>query len=189
MLAPVAPEPAPPAPTEPASNTPSPAAADVYLNGAKLTEPDLRELEVRVGERPESGRYWYDAKSGLWGLLGHGPAGLTKPRLRAEPLARDASGGATSVVVNDRELRAAELAALVKLLGWDAAQLDRYAGRYSLDDRGGLYGPGNRYLGNLASLAQHAHAGRSGPDAAECVWLHLGSPSGALGRGATLVCD
>ncbi|MFI5308137.1 MAG: hypothetical protein ACHQ53_12330, partial [Polyangiales bacterium] len=86
---------APSRPPEPASEEPglaataeepgpaTPGRADVYVNGARLGEPDLRELEVRVERRPEPGKYWYDAKSGLWGLIGHGASGLTAPRLRA----------------------------------------------------------------------------------------------------------
>jgi len=197
--APMAASPAPP-PSVPAPETPEPPVqtaspettvpataerGDVYLNGSKLAEPDLRELEARLGQRPESGKYWYDAKSGLWGLSGHGASGLTLVRLRAEPLALDASSGSSGVVVDGRALTAGEVTALATLLAWPANELPHYAGNYTLDQRSGFYGPGNRYLGNLAALATKAAA----PKSARCVWLHLNQARAALGRDALVECD
>ncbi|MFI5308687.1 MAG: hypothetical protein ACHQ53_15115, partial [Polyangiales bacterium] len=176
-------EPAPAPTTEPTPATPE--RADVYVNGARLGEPDLRELDVRVERRPEPGKYWYDAKSGLWGLIGHGASGLTAPRLRASPLAQDAASGTTGVVVNGRELNGTELAALASLLAWPSSELPNYAGRYALDDHAGLYGPANRYLGNLTALAAKSPAATS----TRCVWLHLGSARGPLGRDINIDCD
>jgi len=193
-----APKPAPSVPVQEASEPPAqpalpetavPATAErgdeVYLNGARLAEPDLRELETRVGQRPEPGKYWYDAKSGLWGLSGHGASGLTLVRLRAEPLPLDASSGTSGVVVDGRALTSGEVTALATLLAWPANELPSYAGNYTLDDRSGFYGPGNRYLGNLAALAAKVAA----PKTARCVWLHLNQARAALGRDALVECD
>ncbi len=185
-----APQPQPAGPSAAAAATSAAAAATaVIVNGTQLAEPDLRELEARLGARPEPGRYWYDAQSGLWGLAGHGASGLTQPRLRAATLPRAGSSGGTEVLVNGRELTATELRDLARLLDWPREGLRGFAGRYSLDDRGGLYGPSNRYLGNLVQAAARTHADAGPPSAAECVWLHLGSDRGALGRVVTVACD
>jgi len=160
---------------------------DVYINGRKLEVPDLRELEARQSAAPEPGRYWYDAKSGLWGLWGHAAGGLALADLWPAALAADAAAGATGVIVNGRELTLVELGAIASLLDWPASEPRHYAGRYTLDAKGALYGPANRYLGNLKQAAEKHAPPVAGSTA--CVWLRMSQPPGALARDVTLDCD
>lgn len=170
-------------PSEPAEPAPSPRA--VTINGRALGEPELHELEAELGHAPEPGRFWYDARSGLWGLFGHGAGGVTRAGVRADPLPSDASAGASAVLVNGREITPAEVRVLARLLGWPEPKPGDYAGRYVLESDGQLYGPANRYLGNLQHAAERIATG----NAAECAWLHLGDHRGALGLAVTVACD
>jgi hypothetical protein len=134
-------------------------AGPVFLNGVQLTEPDFAELEAILGQRPLPGRYWYDAVGGLWGLLGHGAGGVTRPGLTAALLPIDASAGTSGAFVNGRELPTAELAVMATLLGWPLPADDRYAGHYTLDAEGALNLFKGRYLGNVAAAAARGAAG------------------------------
>jgi hypothetical protein len=170
-------------------------AGPVYVNGLKLADPDLRELEARLGQPPEPGRYWYDEKSGLWGLMGHGAGGVTKAGLRAGPLPSDASvgtsggtpGGSTGVLINGREITRTELSVLARLVSWDEPKTGQYTGRYTLDENGQLYGPANRYLGNLVQAAARIQAAVTAKS--ECAWLRLSAKEDSLGRAVTVACD
>jgi hypothetical protein len=182
-------------PSTGASGSAASNAALVYVNRQKLTEPDLRELEARLGQPPQPGRYWYDERSGLWGLIGHGAGGVTKAGLRAGPLPSDASfgapsattGGTTGVLVNGREITRTELSVLARLLSWQAPQPGQYTGRYTLDENGELYGPANRYLGNLVQSAVRIRG--ASPATAQCAWLRLETKDDSLGRAVTITCD
>ncbi len=165
-------------------------ALDVLLNGKPLGEPDFKELEVHLGARPFSGHYWYDARSGLWGIEGHGTGGVTKAGLRASELPRDISKGTTGVVVNGRVVTATELKVMLDLLGWDASKPGAYNGSYTLDADGKLHKVGGRYLGNLSNRAKRARAsGKYGNPSVDCAIVLLGSEPGVLGRGVTINCD
>lgn len=165
-------------------------AHEVQLNGVQLGEPDFRELEVRTGMRPEAGHYWYDARSGLWGLIGHGPGGLTHPGLRAAELPRDASAGTSKIVINGRALTRTEERILLELLGWPADDTAAYAGSYTLDADGKLHRARGRYLGNLATRATRARAsGKYADLKLACALALLGSEPGPLGRSVSVNCD
>jgi hypothetical protein len=51
---------------------PDVAAADkkVVINGTQLTAKDIQTLERSYGVPLQTGRYWYDKMSGLWGYAG-----------------------------------------------------------------------------------------------------------------------
>jgi hypothetical protein len=119
----------------------------------------------------------------LWGLERHGASGVTRVGLRAPPLPVDASHGDSKVFVNGRELAQGELGALARLLGWPLETAASYAGRYLLDEHGGLYGPGNRYLGNLVQAGS-----KLGSSAGTCCLFRFGE-RGILGRAVTIECD
>jgi hypothetical protein len=106
----------------------------VIVNGAVLDVRTQRALEARYGAPLQSGRYWYDAVSGLWGLEGGPSLGQIVPGLRLGPLAADASVKArwprTFVFVNGREIHPRELSYLQELYGSVGA------GRYWLNARG-----------------------------------------------------
>jgi hypothetical protein len=153
-----------------------------------LELPDLRELQAVLGAAPAPGRYWYDPRSGLWGLEEHGAGGFTRPGLRVPaPLPAGASSGTSGAFVNDRQLTARELAVMAQLLGWDAESAGTLAGRYVLDEQGRLYSIRGRYLGSLASGAGRARQASASP--APCAWLQLGAEPDILGSAVTINCD
>jgi len=76
----------------------------IRINGATLTEGQLAEIESTYGVRPISGEYWYDAQSGLYGVMGQFSAGFMLPGHEFGALARDASAGNTGIIGNGREL-------------------------------------------------------------------------------------
>ena len=99
---------APPAPQPPADAQAlaptEPALPDepVVLNGQPLAALDLSELQAIFGQAPTPGRYWYDPRSGLWGLQAHGAGGATRTGLRVPaPLPADASSGDSGAFVYD----------------------------------------------------------------------------------------
>jgi hypothetical protein len=160
----------------------------VWLNGEQLGAPELRELEAVLGRAPAGGRYWYDPRSGLWGLEQHGAGGVTRAGLRVPaPVPANASLGSTGAFVNDRELTARELTVLAQLLGWPPPTSGELRGRYVLDDQGRFYSIQGSYLGSLATAAQQALAASTSP--APCAWLHLGGKPDVLGRDVTVNCD
>jgi hypothetical protein len=97
------------------------------------------------------------------------------------------SGVTTGVLINGREITRTELSVLARLLAWEAPQRGRYSGRYTLDENGELYGPANRYLGNLMQAAARAQG--AGPVKDECVWMRLKAKDDNFGRGVTVACD
>jgi hypothetical protein len=66
-------------------------------------------LEQRLGSALLPGRYWYDARSGLWGREGMANAGQLPANLPIPtPLPADISTGGTGVFVNGREIHPLE---------------------------------------------------------------------------------
>lgn len=103
----------------------------VVVNGRRLSEQRLDELQSQRGLRIDDGRYWYDPVSGACGAEGGPTAAFIPPGLElGGPLAVDASGGGTDVYVNGREIHALDLAALQGVIG----PVSR--GRYLLDPHG-----------------------------------------------------
>jgi hypothetical protein len=88
-------------------------AADVFVNGVRLDDPTQQALERMYGVPLQSGRYWYDNVSGVWGYEGGPSVAQIHPGLRlGGALRRDASRGNTGVIVNGRELHAIDVANL-----------------------------------------------------------------------------
>lgn len=82
----------------------------VVVNGQALTAATVRTLEQAYRVPIATGRYWYDAVSGAWGLEGGPIAGQMMPGLRlGGPLAPDASRGNSQVFINGRELKVGEV--------------------------------------------------------------------------------
>src|SRR4051812_43235097 len=107
-------------------------------------------MAALYGYAPPLGRYWYDSRSGAWGMEGGGTAGFILPGHSFGPLARDASNGNTGVLINGRELNLEEAVVLQRTFG------AIYRGRWWLDGRTGYWGAeGNpRPLGNIISALQ-----------------------------------
>jgi hypothetical protein len=109
----------------------STASAQVFVNDTRLDPQTIAALEQHYRVRLQSGRFWYDAFSGLWGLEGGPTAGQILPGLKlGGPLRPDASQGNTGVFINRRELHELELRYLQALYGPVAP------GRYWLNSEG-----------------------------------------------------
>jgi hypothetical protein len=104
---------------------------DIYVNGAKLNRKTIQTLEAYYGVRLQSGHFWYDRVSGLWGFEGGPSMGQIMPALNlGGSLKRNASGGNTGVFINDRELHYLEVQYLRSIFG------TVIPGRYWLSSQG-----------------------------------------------------
>jgi len=121
---------------------------NVTVNRVRLTDSQVKAFEQRWQVTVHDGRYWYDRVSGAWGMDGGPTAGWIMPGLElGGPLPADASGGATGVFINGRELHPLDVAALMRLG-------PVYQGRWWVDAQG-TFGPeGGPPMGNLWLLAQ-----------------------------------
>jgi hypothetical protein len=136
----------------------------VVVNGERLVDAALRELESRFRATVPDGSYWYDKVSGAWGLQGGPAQGLTLPGLEiGGPLRADASNGNTGVFVNGRELHMLDVLGLQQIAGAVAP------GRYWIDAQGNGGYEGGPALFNLALMVQQAAAARGG------LWRQPGS--------------
>ena len=90
----------------------------VIVNGVQLPNTAVIALQLAYRTIIPSGRYWYDADSGLWGREGEPLAGQMHAGLQiGGSLKANASNGDTDVYVNGRRLPRAELLALQQLVG------------------------------------------------------------------------
>ena len=90
----------------------------VYVNNAGLGAEKIKAIEQFYRVRLQSGRFWYDRLSGLWGLEGGPTVGQISPGLDlGGPLRASASNGDTGVFINGREIHFLELRYLQKLFG------------------------------------------------------------------------
>lgn len=97
----------------------------VQVNGRWLTAAQRQALQQRLGAPPLPGRFWYDARSGLYGRLGGPSEGRLPPALPVPaPMPPAASGRGTGVFVNGRELHPQEVQRLQAAYG--AVRRGRY---------------------------------------------------------------
>lgn len=130
---------------------------DVLINGRALTSQREDEFVQRYGVAPVPGSYWYDAKSGLWGLAGQAAAGFLLPGHDFGALAANASNGHTSIFLNGREMPQQEVLVFGSLVGPIAP------GRYWLDGRGSYGYEGLELpVGNLYVIAAASGGGGGG---------------------------
>ena len=80
----------------------------VMINGITLSHSQVAELKNIYGVEPPPGNYWYDTKSGLYGVMGFPAYGLMYAGHDFGILSRNVSNGATGVIVNGRELPQSE---------------------------------------------------------------------------------
>lgn len=134
----------------------------VTVNGQPLDPARREQLQQRYGAPIAPGRYWYDARTGLWGDMG-GPARgqLMAGEPLGGPLPADASGTGSGVFVNGRELHARDVQQLDQLFVLFGTRT--LPGRYWADAQGnfGTEQP-PRLLGNLREMARAAER-RSAP--------------------------
>jgi hypothetical protein len=164
----------------PQPSLPLPAQANsgtrVIVNGLELSRGQVAELVSTYRTAVSPGRYWYDSRSGAWGLEGRETAGFLTPGHEFGPVAPNASNGDTGVIVNGRELPSVEVMRLQMLLG----QVGQ--GRWWLDGNTGYFGAeGNpRPLGNLLAAMQAQSPGKNG-DAFWCSVTACGNDDGKSG--------
>jgi hypothetical protein len=135
----------------------SPATAAVVINGTAFTQRQSEEFVQRYGVAPVPGSYWYDTKSGLWGLAGQPAAGFLLAGHDFGALRADASNGNTSIFLNGREMPQNEVLLFGSMVG------PILPGRYWLDGQGSYGYEGMTIpVGNLYVLAATVGAGGGG---------------------------
>ena len=134
------------------------ATRSVVINGVRLDDRTVQQIEQAYRVRVVDGDYWYDPATGAWGQRGGPAAGLILAGLRiGGPLRADASGGGTGVFVNGRELHPIDVQRLQQI-GQGPVPL----GRYWMDASGNYGYEGGPALGNLWALASQTGAPREG---------------------------
>jgi len=128
------------------------AGTGVVVNDRELTFNDLATLRRLYGAAPQSGRYWYDPRSGLYGYWGFEAAGYIRPGHDFGSLSPRASRGNTGVFLNGREINLREALFFRNIFGVV------YRGHFWLDGRTGYLGvEGNPIpIANLAVAMQAA---------------------------------
>jgi hypothetical protein len=129
----------------------------VIVNGQALAPAAVRALERAYRVPIAPGRYWYDARSGAWGVEGGPIAGQMMPGLKlGGALRADASRGTSRVFINARELTVAEVGALAQ-----ACRTPVQRGRYWVDAQGVGGLEGGPPIFNLAACAPRSGGGSS----------------------------
>ena len=121
---------------------------NVVVNRVRLTPQQVAGFESRWSVRVQDGHYWYDRRSGAWGMDGGPTAGWILAGLElGGPLPADASRGNSGVFINGRELPEADVTALLRIT-------PVYQGRWWVDAQGSFGAEGGPVLGNLWVLAR-----------------------------------
>lgn len=132
----------------------------IFINERDLTAEQARQLVQTYGAPPPQGHFWYDSRSGLYGLWGREAAGFIRPGHNFGPLPANASGGNTGVFINGREINMTEAVYCQRIFG------AVYRGRWWLDGATGYLGvEGNPMpVANLWVALQQAQRSAPGGD-------------------------
>ncbi len=134
----------------------------IVINGTALNPAQIEEIRKMYGVEPKPGNYWYDARSGLYGVMGYPAFGFMLPGHKFGTLDSQASRGNTGVFVNGRELPLNEYTVWSYIVGnWIQP------GRYWLDGNGnaGYEGSPIPVINLYAAAQQNAYRGQgSGGD-------------------------
>ena len=136
------------------------AGSGVFINEKEIT-PEQSNLLLRTyGAAPPPGHYWYDSRSGLYGLWGYEAAGFIRPGHDFGSLPSNASKGGTGVFLNGREINMNEARYVQSLFG------AVYQGNWWLDGQTGNIGvEGNPMpVANLILALQQAQQRSGGGD-------------------------
>jgi hypothetical protein len=134
----------------------TPGGRNVVINGRRLSDAEVAQIEQGLQVRIGDADYWYDPVLGAWGLRGGPAMGLIAAGLNlGGPLQADASGGGTGVVVNGRELHPYDVLALQQITG------PIVPGRYFITAQGLAGYEGGPPLWNLAAMATQGGGGGS----------------------------
>src|SRR5687767_8968335 len=135
---------------------------NVIMNGIAWDEKMEAEFKDIYKIQPIPGNYWYDATSGLWGMVGGQALGFIYAGHSYGTLKSDASNGNTNIFINGRHIPMNEALVWGQLMGTPAQ-----VGRYWLDGKGNVGYEGNPYVVafNLYALAnQNSYRGKGGGD-------------------------
>jgi hypothetical protein len=123
-------------------------ARNVMVNRVRLSDREVAALEQMYRSRIQDGSYWYDRRSGAWGIEGGPTIGFVYAGVNAGGQMRpDASNGRSGVFINGRELHVMDVMALSQL--GPVRQ-----GRYWLDALGNCGYEGGPAFVNVVQLAQ-----------------------------------
>ncbi|MDX2246563.1 MAG: hypothetical protein SF052_07310 [Bacteroidia bacterium] len=126
----------------------------VIINGVKMDEATLQQLDMVAKIRIADGDYWYDRTSGAWGLTGGHCLGFTYANMNlGGPLSPKASAGNTGIFINGRQLHTLDVQGLNTL--FQPFGTSCQPGRYWADSYGNFGAEGNPYpMGNFMQMAQ-----------------------------------
>jgi len=135
------------------------ASEDIVVNGSVLTAEQAAQLQEMYGVTPLPGEYWYDAVSGLYGVVGYQAYGFMYPGHEFGTLDRNVSRGDTNVFVNGRELPQSEWLIWSYMLGYPIQM-----GAYWLDAQGNAGNVGNPMptVNLFVAAQQNAYQGQGG---------------------------
>jgi hypothetical protein len=130
----------------------------IFINNQVLSKDQIAEIEQTYGIKPLAGNYWYDARSGLYGVVGYQAYGFMLPNHDFGTMDRNASNGNTGVFVNGREIPLTEYTVWSSIVGnWIQP------GAYWLDAAGNAGYEGNPMpVINLYQAAQQRAYGGGG---------------------------
>jgi hypothetical protein len=130
----------------------------IFINGGEITPQQAQQLKATYGYLAPPGRYWYDARSGLFGVVGREAAGFMRPGHQFGPMPPNASNGNTGVFINGREINMVEAAYCQRIFG------AVYQGHWWLDGRTGNLGlEGNTMpVANVFAALQQAQRSSQG---------------------------
>jgi hypothetical protein len=128
----------------------------VVINEQRLSGEELSRVERAYSIHIRDAEYWYDPVLGAWGARGGPTMGFIMPGLKlGGPLQENASGGASRIFVNGRELHAYDVMALQQITGPIAP------GRYFITAQGLAGLEGGPPLWDLAAMSAQARGGGS----------------------------
>jgi len=161
---------------------------ETIINGKALTAEQKAEFLRTYGAQPLAGDFWYDMRSGLWGVKGREAFGILRPGHSYGELAPTASAGNTGVFINGRQINMAEALYIRNLLG---AVLP---GRWWLDGSTGYFGlegsaipVGNLYVAARAAQARGGGASYYNDGMGTSVATSSGCATGSTGTGSSRV--
>ena len=127
----------------------------VFINQREVTQQQLAAIKQTYGTATPPGRYWYDSRSGLYGVWGREAAGYIRPGHDFGSLPANASNGSTGVIINGREINTTEAMFFQRIFG------AVYQGRWWLDGQTGNVGmEGNPTpIANIVAALQQAQGG------------------------------
>ena len=139
------------------------AGTGVHVNDHEISHAELAALQSTYGVTPTPGRYWYDGRSGMYGVVGQAGMGFMLPGHEFGPLDPACSGGQTGIFVNGRQLPNLEWMLWSRVLG---AAI--HPGSYWLDANGNAGIEGNPMP--LVNFVQSAAAATGGMGGGDNIW-------------------